>query len=186
MRLFLCAALSAAVLLAAAGCGSDDPASTSATTAVAPGATTAATTTSKTTTTAVDPATARKAFLKKVNPVCEDYNEEVQDVQKDLQSVGKTGNVDVYAPALKRATKAAERASKRFDAVDPPAGDEAQAALIGRALKAQATGNKLLLEAAEADDPQQFGIATEALQQITPKLQELMRQYGMTVCGAAA
>jgi hypothetical protein len=186
MRLFLCAALSAAVLLAAAGCGSDDSPTTSATTPVVPGSTAAATTPSKTTTAEVDGDSDREAFIKKVNPVCEDYNKEIQDVQKELQSVGKTGNVDVFAPALKRATKAAERASRRYDAIDPPAGQEAQAELIGRALKAQAKGNQLLLDAAEADDPQQFGVASQALAQVTPKLQALMREYGMTVCGAAA
>lgn len=186
MRLFLCAALSAAVLVAASGCGSDDKSTTAATTVAttAPSTTTAAPKTTDTTATA-DPAAARTAFLKKVNPICEDYNREVREVQSDLQSVGKTGNVDVYAPPLKRATKAARKASRRYDAVKPPAAEVAQAALIGRALKAQVTGNQLLLQAAEADDPQQFGIATEALQQVTPKLQALMREYGMTVCGAA-
>ena len=41
------------------------------------------------------------------------------------------------------------------------------------------------LHAHQADDPQQFGVASQALQQVTPKLQALMREYGMTVCGAA-
>lgn len=188
MRLLLCAALSAAVLFVVSGCGSDEPSGSQ---TVAPAATSTGTTTSasKTTTTtkttASDPAAARKAYLKKVNPICEDYNSEVRKVQADLQSVGKTGNVDVYAEPLKRATKAARKASERFDAVKPPPAEAAQAALIGRALNAQLTGNQLLLDAAKADDPQQFGVATQALQQVTPKLQELMRQYGMTVCGAA-
>ena len=184
MRLFLCAALSAAVLIAMSGCGSDEPSPTTAATTPA-----SATTVVKTTTTPTKDAVAaqRKAFLKKVDPICEDYNREVRNVQADLQSVGRTGNVDVYAPPLKRATKAANRASKRFSAVTPPedAAEAAAAALIGRALQAQATGNELLLQAAEADDAQQFGVATEALKQVTPKLQGLMRQYGMTVCGAA-
>ena len=188
MRTFLCAAVTAAVLLVATGCGSDDSSTTSATTpASIPGSTataTGTTTGTKTTTTTINAAAERKAFIKKVNPICEDYNRDIQDVQKQLESVGKTGNVDVYAPALKRATKAAKRASKRYDAVEPPRGQEAEAALIGRALSAQATGNELLLQAAEADDPQQFGVATQALQQVTPKLQAAMRQYGMTVCGA--
>lgn len=183
MRLFLCAALSAAVLIAAAGCGSDDSSTPAATTAAATGP---LPTTTTATTSAADAAAARKAFIKKVNPICEDYNSDVKKVQKQLESVGKTGNVDVYAPALRRATKAAKRASRRYDAIPPPKGEEAQAALIGRALKAQATGNDLLLQAAEADDPQQFGVATQALQQVTPKLQAAMREYGMTVCGAAA
>lgn len=187
MRLLLCAALSAAVLFVVSGCGSDEPSGSQ---TVAPAATstttaTSATTSTSATTTATDPAAARKAYLKKVNPICEDYNSEVKKVQADLQAVGKTGNVDVYAEPLKRATKAAKKASQRFDDVKPPAAEAAQAALIGRALKAQVTGNQLLLQAAEADDPQQFGVATQALQQVTPKLQELMRQYGMTVCGAA-
>lgn len=190
MRLFLCAALSAAVLLAASGCGSDDTSTAPRTVAPTPSTTTATTgtstgTTSASSTTAADPAAARKAYLKKINPICEDYNSEVKQVQSDLQAVGKTGNVDVYAAPLRRATRAARKASRRFDAVDPPAADAAQAALIGRALQAQVTGNQLLLQAAEADDPQQFGVATQALQQVTPKLQALMREYGMTVCGAA-
>lgn len=186
MRTLLTVALSAAVLALAAGCGSDDTSTTAATTA--PAATTAstpATTTAETTAPKSDSAAQRAAFIKKVNPICEDYNSEVRKVQADLQSVGKTGNVDVYAEPLKRATKAARKASERFDAVKPPPAEAAQAALIGRALNAQLTGNQLLLDAAKADDPQQFGVATQALQQVTPKLQELMRQYGMTVCGAA-
>lgn len=190
MRILLSVALSAAVLALATGCGSDDTSTTAATTAAttAPATTTEstpATTTAKTTAPKSDAAAQRAAFIKKVNPICEDYNTEIQDVQRDLQSVGKTGNVDVFAPPLKRATKAANRASRRYDAIKPPRGQEEQAALIGRALKAQATGNQLLLDAAEADDPQQFGVATQALQQVTPKLQALMREYGMTVCGAA-
>ena len=186
MRTLLTVALSAAVLALATGCGSDDT-STTASTAVSATTTesTPATTTAKTTAPKSDSAAQRAAFIKKVNPICEDYNAEIQDVQRDLQSVGKTGNVDVFAPPLKRATKAANRASRRYDAIKPPRGQEEQAALIGRALKAQATGNQLLLDAAEADDPQQFGVASQALQQVTPKLQALMRQYGMTVCGAA-
>jgi hypothetical protein len=187
MRLLICAALSAAVLFAVSGCGSDEPSGSQTVGPVATATTTktSATTTSKTTTTAADPADARKAYLKKVNPICEDYNSEVRKVQADLQAVGKTGNVDVYAEPLKRATKAAKKASRRFDDVEPPAAEAAQAALIGRALKAQVTGNQLLLQAAEADDPQQFGVATQALQQVTPKLQAAMREFGMTVCGAA-
>lgn len=182
MRILLSVALSAAVLALATGCGSDDTSTTAATTASAPAP---ATTVETTTTPKADAAADQKAFIKKVNPICDEYNSEIQDVQNELQSVGKTGNVDVFAPGLKRATKAAKRASTRYDAVEPPKSQQEQAALIGRALQAQAKGNQLLLEAAEADDPQQFGIATQALQQVTPKLQALMRQYGMTVCGAA-
>ena len=181
MRTLLTVALSAAVLALAAGCGSDDESGSTPTTAAAPDPTTTASTTVDTTGVAAQ----RKAFLKKVNPICEDYNEEVKAVQADLQAVGKTGNVDVYADPLQRATRAARKASRRFDDVKPPAAEEAQAALIGRALKAQLTGNELLLKAAKADDPQEFGVATEALGQVTPKLQALMREYGMTVCGAA-
>lgn len=182
MRLLLCAALSAAMLITAAGCGSDDE----------PSATTAAQTSGTTTTvrtgttsTKDAAAAARKRFIERVNPICEDYNRTARSVQRQMEAVGRTGNVDVFAPALERATEAAERASKRFDAVEPPAAIAEQAALIGRALKAQVTGNELLLEAAEADDPQQFGVAREALAQVTPRLQELMRSFGMTVCGAA-
>ena len=186
MRTLLTVALSAAVLALAAGCGSDDTSTTAATTVPATTtASTPATTTAKTTAPKSDSAAQRAAFIKKVNPICEDYNAEIQDVQRDLQAVGKTGNVDVFAPPLRRATKAANRASRRYDAIKPPSDQVQQAALIGRALKAQATGNQLLLDAAEADDPQQFGVATQALQQVTPKLQALMREYGMTVCGAA-
>lgn len=183
MRILLSVALSAAVLALATGCGSDDTSTTSSTAVSAPS--TPTTTVKTTTTPKADAAADQKAFIKKVNPICEDYNQEIQAVQQELQSVGKTGNVDVFAPALKRGTKAAKRASARYDAVEPPKSQQAQAALIGRALQAQAKGNQLLLDAAEADDPQQFGIATQALQQVTPKLQALMREYGMTVCGAA-
>lgn len=180
MRILLSVALSAAVLALATGCGSDDTSTTPTTVAPIPSTTTAKTSQAKNAA-----AAARKSFIKKVNPICEDYNQEIQAVQKELQSVEKAGNVDVFAPALKRGTKAAKRASARYDAVEPPKSQQAQAALIGRALQAQAKGNQLLLDAAEADDPQQFGIATQALQQVTPKLQALMREYGMTVCGAA-
>lgn len=180
MRLLLCAALSAAMLIAA-GCGSDDePASTTA--AGAAGTTTTVPT--GTTSSQQAGAAARKRFIERVNPICEDYNTTIRSVQRQMEAVGRTGNVDVYAPALERATKAARRAGERFDAVEPPAEIKQQAALIGRALEAQAKGNQLLLDAAESDDPQQFGIAREALNQVTPRLQELMRSFGMTVCGA--
>jgi len=182
MRLLLCAALSAALLIAAAGCGSDDePASTTA------AQTAGTTTTVRTGTTAAQDAiaVARKRFIERVNPICEDYNDSVKSVQKQMEAIGRTGNVDVFAPALERATEAAQRASDRFDAVKAPQGIAEQAALIGRALQAQVKGNELLLDAAKADDPQQFGVAREALAQVTPRLQELMRSFGMTVCGAA-
>lgn len=182
MRSFLCAALSAAILIAVSGCGSDDePAST--TPAKAPGTT--MTVRTGTTASKAAVAAARKRFIERVNPICEDYNTTIKSVQKQMEAVGRAGNVDVFAPALERATKAARRASERFDAVEPPAEIREQAALIGRALQAQTKGNELLLEAAEADDPQQFGVAREALNQVTPRLQELMRSFGMTVCGAA-
>jgi hypothetical protein len=181
MRLFLCAALSAATLIAATGCGSDDEPPTTA--AQAPGTTT----TVRTGTTPSQEAltAARKRFIERVNPICDDYNGTIRSVQKQMEAVGRAGNVDVFAPALERATKAAQRASERFDAVAAPAEIKEQAALIGRALQGQVKGNQLLLDAAKSDDPQQFGVAREALNQVTPRLQELMRSFGMTVCGAA-
>lgn len=180
MRLLLCAALSAA-MLTAAGCGSDDEPSPT-TAAQSPGTTTVRT---GTTPSQDALAAARRRFIERVNPICEDYNTTIRSVQKQMEAVGRAGNVDVFAPALERATRAARRASDRFDAVEPPAAIREQAALIGRALQAQTKGNQLLLDAANADDPQQFGVAREALNQVTPRLQELMRSFGMTVCGAA-
>ncbi len=127
MRLFLCAALSAAVLIAAAGCGSDDSPSAPAT---APAAVTATPTTSGTTTTAKAPSAAQvkaehKAFLKKVNPICRDYNQDVRTVQSDIAAIGESGNVDVYVPPLKRAWLARRsHARLKSRAADPiPAND---------------------------------------------------------------
>jgi hypothetical protein len=187
MRSLVSAVACAALLLAAGGCGSSNDSDTTA------AQTTAAATSPlpTATTTPVSAAAAHKAFLKRVNPICEDYNREARAVQKELVTAEKeagraVGNVDTYVAPLKRATAAAQRASDRFSEVKPPAAEAAQAALIGRALKAQATGNDLLLKAARSDDPQAFGVATEALKQVTPQLQSLMRAYGMTVCGAAA
>ena len=183
MRKLVSAALCAALLVAAGGCGSSNDSSS---TTVQPAATNPLpTSTAKAAKPAASAEATHKAFLKRVNPICADYNREVRTVQADLQAVGKSGNVDVYAPPLKRATAAAKRASKRFSALKAPPAEAAQAALIGRALNAQATGNALLLKAARADDPQAFGVATQALQRVTPQLQSLMRDYGMTVCGAA-
>lgn len=186
MRKLVSAALCAALLAAAGGCGSsNDSGSTSAQTPVATAGTPLPTTTTNSGSN-TSAAAQHKAFLKRVNPICEDYNRSIRRVQKELAAVGKSGNVDVYAPPLKRATAAARRASSRFDALKPPSAETDQAALIGRALKAQTKGNKLLLDAALADDETQFSVANQALQQdVTPKLQALMRSYGMTVCGAA-
>ena len=187
MRKLVSAALCAAILVAAGGCGSsnDSSGTTAAATATGP-LPTASTTTA---TPAVSAAAAHKAFLKKVNPICEDYNRDAQAIQKQLLAAEKeagraVGNVDTYAAPLKRATASAKRAALRFAKQKPPPAEAAQAALIGRALAAQATGNALLLKAARSDDPQAFAVATQALQQVTPQLQSLMREYGMTVCGA--
>ena len=192
MRKLVSAGLCAAMLVAAAGCGSSNDSSGSSTGATSAGASTPLPTSTSTTTTKPNAKAllaAHKAFLKKVDPICEDYNRTAQSVQRELKAAEKeagraVGNVDTYAAPLKRATKAAQEASDRFAAEKPPAAEAATAALIGRALQAQAKGNKLLLDAARSDDPQAFGVATQALQQVTPQLQALMRDYGMTVCGA--
>ena len=192
MRKLVSAGLCAAMLLAVGGCGSSNDSSGSDTGTTTAAATSPLPTSTSTTTTKTDAKAllaAHKAFLKKVNPICEDYNRTAQSVQKELQAAEQqagreVGNVDTYAAPLKRATAAAKRASDRFAAQKPPAAEVATAALIGRALKAQAKGNQLLLDAARSDDPQAFGVATQALQQVTPQLQSLMRDYGMTVCGA--
>jgi hypothetical protein len=189
MRKLVSAVLCTAILLAAAGCGSSsDSSSTTAQTAptAANPLPTSTTTTAKTASSA---AAAHKAFLKRVNPICADYNRDAKAIQKQLRAAEKAagravGNVDTYSAPLKRATASAQRASKRFAEVKPPASEAAQAALIGRALAALAKGNGLLLDAARSDDPQAFAVATQALQQVTPQLQSLMREYGMTVCGA--
>jgi Flp pilus assembly protein TadD len=190
MRFLVPAAVCAALLLGVAGCGSSSD--SSATTAAATTATTApasplpTSTTPKTSKTAT--ADAHKAFLKRVNPICADYNRAAKEAQKRLLATEKQikgeGNVDPYAGPLKLAAAAAHRASDRFAAVKPPPTEVQEAALISRALQAQAKGNDLLLEAARADDPVQFGVANQALQQVVPNLQSLMRSYGMTVCGA--
>ena len=189
MRKLVSAVFCVAILVAAAGCGSSsDSSSTSAQTAptAANPLPTASTTTA---TTAASAEAAHKAFLKRVNPICADYNRDAQAIQKQLRAAEKeagraVGNVDTYAAPLKRATASAKRAARRFAEQKPPPAEAAQAALIGRALAAQATGNALLLKAARSDDPQAFAVATQALQQVTPQLQGLMRSYGMTVCGA--
>ncbi len=162
------AALCAAILVAAAGCGSSNDSSSASKAATTAAATTPLPTPKSTTTTKSDPKAllaAHKAFLKRVNPICEDYNRTAQSVQKELRAAEKqagraVGNVDTYAAPLKRATAAAQLASKRFAEAKPPAAEVQTAALIGRALKAQAKGNELLLQAARSDDPQAFGVAT--------------------------
>ncbi len=197
MRSLVLAAACAALLVFAAGCGSSDDASQTAATPTAQPTTpfptktgTATTGTGTTTGAGTTAAAAHTAFLEKVDPICADYNDDVKSVQADLQAQlqaagGKSGNVDIYVGPLKRATAAAQRASDRFAALKPPTAEAQEAELIGRALKAQAKGNDLLLKAARKDDPVEFGVANEALKQVTPKYQELMRSYGMTVCGAA-
>jgi hypothetical protein len=190
MRKLVTAGVCAAMLVAAGGCGSS---SDSTDTSTAAAGNPLPTSTSKTTTTTPSAKAllaAHKAFLKKVNPICEDYNRTAKSVQTELRAAEKqagraVGNVDTYSAPLKRATAAAKLASDRFAAEKPPAAEAATAALIGRALQAQAKGNALLLQAARSDDPQAFGVATQALQQVTPQLQSLMRDYGMTICGAA-
>jgi hypothetical protein len=193
MRKLVSAGLCAAILVAAGGCGSSSDSSSTGSAATTAAATTPLpTSTSSTKTTTPNTGAliaAHKAFLKRINPICEDYNRTAQSVQKELKAAEKqagraVGNVDTYAAPLKRATAAAQRASDRFAKAKPPADEAQTAALIGRALQAQAKGNALLLQAARKDDPQAFGVATQALQQVTPQLQSLMRDYGMTVCGA--
>lgn len=190
MRKLVSAALCAALLAAAGGCGSSNDSSSTSTAAATSPLPTSSSTTTATTPSKKQLLAAHKAFLKKVDPICEDYNRTAQKVQKELRSAEKqagraVGNVDTYVAPLKRATAAAKLASERFAKEKPPAAEAATAALIGRALQAQAKGNALLLDAARSDDPQAFGVATQALQQVTPQLQSLMRDYGMTVCGAA-
>ena len=189
MRKLVSAVLCTAMLVAAAGCGSSSDSSSTSTPTAPTAANPLPTSTTTTATTASSAAAAHKAFLKRVDPICVDYNKDAKAIQKQLRAAEKeagraVGNVDTYAAPLKRATASARRASKRFAAEKPPAAEAAQAALIGRALAALAKGNGLLLEAARSDDPQAFAVATQALQQVTPQLQGLMRDYGMTVCGA--
>ena len=185
MRKLVSAVVCVAMLVAAAGCGSSsDSSSTS-----AQATPTAANPLPTSTTTAGSAAAAHKAFLRKVDPICEDYNRDAKAIQKQLLAAEKeagraVGNVDTYEAPLKRATASAQRASKRFADQKPPASDAAQAAVVGRALTALAKGNALLLDAARSDDPQAFAVATQALQQVTPQIQGLMRSFGMTVCGA--
>lgn len=190
MRTFAAALLCAALLIVVTGCGSSDNASTSATTATP---TAAATTTSPGSTTTTSAATSAKAakaahtrFVAKANAVCDDFNRELARAQAQIKAVGKSGNVDVYAPAVRRAKRAAEKASRRYNALRPPAADTAQAAVIGRGIRAQVTGNDLLLKAAVADDPQQFGVAQQALAQVMPQIQAVMRGFGMKPCGVAS
>lgn len=184
MRFLVSAILSAAVLATASGCGSDDePSTTSPASAPQTTPTTTATTSAKDA--ASEAEAAHKAFLKKANPICRDYNREVRTVQSDLKALGRSGNVDVYVGPLTKAHAAAQRASERFDALKPPAAEASQATLVGRALQSQATGNAILLQAARDDDSEQFAAASAALAEVAPRNQALMRAYGMTVCGAA-
>ena len=77
-------------------------------------------------------------------------------------------------------------ASDQFDALTPPAAEQAQAAVVGKSLKALAKLNGLLLKAARTNDTQQFQAVTAAEQQISTQVQGVMRAYGMTsVCGAS-
>ena len=189
MRKLVSAVVCVAMLVAAAGCGSSSDSSSTSAQATPTAANPLPTSTTTTKTTAASAEAAHKAFIKRVNPICADYNHDAKAIQAQLRAAEKeagraVGNVDAYTGPLKRATASAERAAKRFAEEKPPASEAQQAALIGRALSALAKGNALLLDAARSDDPQAFAVATQALQQVTPQLQSLMREYGMTVCGA--
>lgn len=186
MRTFAAALLCAALLIVVAGCGSSDDASTSATTATPTTAARSTTTTASAATSAKAGKAAHARFVAKANAVCADFNRELARAQAQIKAVGKSGNVDVYAPAVRRAKRAAERASRRYNALKPPAAETAQAAVIGRGIQAQVTGNDLLLKAALADDPQQFGVAQQALAQVMPQIQAVMRGFGMKACGVAS
>lgn len=186
MRTFLPAVLAASLLAAMPGCGSDDGTPTTASAPSVAPAKTAASAPATTAATEKKNQAAHRRFIAKANPICRAFNAELRAAQRDLDKIGQVGNVDVYAPGVRRAKSAAQRASRRFDAVKPPAFEREQAAVIGRALKAQVKANDFMLQAALADDPQQFAIAQQALAQIQPQLQALVRGFGMQACGVAS
>ncbi len=141
MRFLVPAAICAALLLVAGGCGSSSDSGTTAAATTTTAATTplpTGTTTAKTSTTAI--LAAHKKFLKRVNPICEDYNRDAQEAQKRLLATEKQikgeGNVDAYVGPLKFAAAAAHRASDRFAAQKAPAAEAA----AGRADRSRAQG----------------------------------------------
>ncbi len=125
-----------------------------------------------------------------MNPICERYNHTIQGLQADLQRQSvraqKAGTLGPYVAPLTQARRAAQRASDDFDALQPPLAEQQQATLVARALRAQAKVNTLLLTAAKKNDTQNFVATTEAIKQLSPQVQAVMRAYGMTVCGAAS
>lgn len=184
MRLLAVAACSAALLMLA-GCGSNGGSEpTGNPTASVASATTSTPAPSTQASSDSDARLARKSFVKKASRICRDYNRSIFSVKRELKKIGTSGNVDVYAPAIKRAVSASDLALERFQALVPPPGDRAQVDLIFRAIRGLATGNQLLLKAARDDDPVAYGATQAAITQATPAYESAMSAYGMTVCGS--
>jgi len=179
MRIPLLAAICVALVIALAGCGSSGGSSSTAATAAA------------TTAPANAALVAHTAFLAKINPICATYNRRIQTIQADLQTQGAraqaTGKLAPYVRPLTHAQETAALASSQFSALTPPAAEQAQAAVVGKSLKALAKLNGMLLKAAKTNDSQQFTAVSTAEQQISSQVQSVMRAYGMTsICGATS
>jgi hypothetical protein len=190
MRRFLTPALCVLALTAVAGCGGDDESTSEpATTAAATTATTAtdATTTGKDDTTSTKAANAQ--FLDAANQICREYNQDAKKLQTRLvkasEKAASSKSFTAYVPVMRDAVEASQEAAQRFIALQLPESEKAKALAVAKVLGAQTNVNSLLLQSAQKDDGQQFSAATQALQEITPKLAAVQRGLGMKeICGA--
>ena len=190
MRIPLLAAISVALVIAFAGCGGSGGSSTTSEATAA--ATTAASTQAQTTATAPNtaPPAVHVAFVRRIDPVCAEYNQAIKAIQPELQKQGAkaqaSGKLGPYIAPLTKARAAAVAASSRYNAIHPPAAERPHAALVGRVLSGQAKLDALLLAAAKSNSASKFSAVEGAITQYAQQAQTLMRAYGMTqICGAA-
>jgi hypothetical protein len=191
MRIPSLAAASVALIIALASCGGSGKTTSSSTAAATTPASTPATTQPQTATAPnTAPPAVHVAFVRRIDPICAEYNRTIQAIQPELQKQGalaqSSGRLGPYVAPLSRALAAATAASRHYDAVHAPAAERPHAALIGRVLRGQARLDALLLAAARKNSPSEFSAVEGAIAKYSQEAQLYMRAYGMTqICGAA-
>jgi hypothetical protein len=192
MRRLLTPLLCVLALTAVAGCGGDDDEG-GATSAAATTTTSAATSPATTATTGKDdtttPSASKASFLDAANQICREYNRDVRKLQRRLATAGEkaaeTKSFKAYEPVLRDAVEASQETAQRFVALQLPASEKAKALAVAKVMGAQTNVNNLLYQSAVKDDGQQFTAASQALQEINPKLAAVQRGLGMKeICGS--
>ena len=88
------------------------------------------------------------------------------------------------APILERGTAACATTPRRFDAVDPPAGDAAEIARLRRLYDQQAQFVRRLAAAAGGATRAAFESLTAQQEDVVTRARRLSRAYGFKECGS--